>query len=297
MLDSALVAGCDSDYSPSNRLPVTWAVSAREKVLTSTLRGQGQAEDEVTSDHDASRSSVSKALEILEILVSDPTGEVTLSNLSERVELPKSTVHRLVTELCRHGLAGRVGVKYCPGLKLAELSSRSRWSEHRDLLSVGTPALEWLFEEAGNKTVHLGVLRGFEVVYLEKISGAGGSRIPSRVGRRLPASCTGIGKALLAANGYAEVLAHANRPLPAMTPYSVRDPRQLAAQLRDWQESGVVFDNCEAHVGVRCVAAPIIVANRTIAAVSVSVLGTTIQLERYVPAVREAARRIAHGLA
>lgn len=246
----------------------------------------------------SARSSVSKALDLLEILVDNPDGEVSLSELSAQVGLPKSTVHRLVSELCHHGLAGRIGVKYCPGLKLAELSRRSQWSEHRELLTVGTPVLEWLFEQAAGNTVHLGVLRGFDVVYLEKISGAGGSRIPSRVGTRLPASCTGIGKAMLAANGYAEVLAQGRLriPLPTLTPYSVRDPKVLIAQLREIQATGIVFDNGEAHLGVRCIAAPVIVHSRAAAAVSVSVFGPAVRIERYRACVREAARRIAHGL-
>lgn len=249
-------------------------------------------------EHDIVRSSVSKALELLEILVDNPDGEVSLSELSVQVGLPKSTVHRLVTELCQHGLAGRVGVKYCPGFKLAELSARSQWSEHRELLTVATPVLEWLFEQAG-KTVNLGVLRGFDVVYLEKIAGAGGSRVPSRVGARLPASCTGIGKALLAANGFADVLEQGRLrgPLPRLTPYSIRDPKVLAGQLRVAERTGVIFDNGESHVGVRCVAAPVVVRRRGVAAVSVSIFGSSTKPERYAGYVREAARRIANGIA
>lgn len=249
-------------------------------------------------EHDTVRSSVSKALELLEILVDNPDGQVSLSELSLQVGLPKSTVHRLIAELCNHGLAGRAGVKYCPGLKLAELSARSQWSEHRELLTVATPVLEWLFEEAG-KTVNLGVLRGFDVVYLEKIAGAGGSRVPSRVGARLPASCTGIGKALLVSNGFADVLEQGRLrgPLPRMTPYSIRDPKVLVAQLRQAEKTGVIFDNEEAHVGVRCVAAPVVVRHRGIAAVSVSIFGSSTKPERYTDLVREAARRIADGIA
>ena len=260
--------------------------------------GDSKAAGELDREHDPVRSSVSKALELLEILVDNPNGEVSLSELAIQVGLPKSTTHRLVTELCHHSLAGRVGVKYCPGLKLAELSVRSQWSEHRELLTVSTPVLEWLFEQVNTNTVHLGVLRGFDVVYLEKISGSGGSRIPSRVGTRLPASCTGIGKALLAANGYAEMMAQGRMrgPLPRLTPYSIRDPKVLVAQLREVAATGIVYDNGEAHLNVRCVAAPVMVGNRAIAAVSVSVFGSAIKLERYAASVREAAKRIGRGL-
>jgi DNA-binding IclR family transcriptional regulator len=251
------------------------------------------------SPADSGRSSVDKALEILEILVDHPRGEATLSELAARVGLPKSTVHRLVTELCQHGLAGRVGVKYCPGLKLAELSVRTQWSEHRELLTIATPVLEWLFERADGTTVHLGVLRGLDVVYLEKLSGAGGSRIPSRVGARLPASCTGIGKALLAASGYADILAQSRVPAPlrALTPYSVRDPRILANPLRQIQDTGISHDNGEAHIGVHCIAAAVIVRDRPIAAVSMSVYGTATKLDRFAPWLHDAANRIARDLA
>jgi DNA-binding IclR family transcriptional regulator len=250
------------------------------------------------SSADPGRSSVDKALELLEILVDHPRGEATLSELAAQVGLPKSTVHRLVTELCQHGLAGRVGVKYCPGLKLAELSVRTQWSEHRELLTIATPVLEWLFERVDGTTVHLGVLRGLDVVYLEKLSGARGSRIPSRVGARLPASCTGIGKALLAASGYADILAQRRvpAPLPALTPYSVRDPRILASQLRQIQDTGISHDNGEAHIGVHCMGAPIIIRDRPIAALSVSVYGTATKLDRFAPWLRDAATRIARDL-
>ncbi len=243
------------------------------------------------------RSSVSKAIDVLEALVEQPSGEASLSELSLRVGLSKSTVHRLLTELCAHGLVGRVGVKYCAGIKLAELSSHSRQPEQRPLLTASTPVLEWLFERTGS-TVHLGVLQGADVVYLEKLSAAGGTRIPSRVGTRLPASCTAIGKALLAVNGFVAV-ADAGRirgPLPHLTPYSIREPRRLADELRGVLKATVAFDHGEAHVGVRCVASPVMVHHRAVAAVSVSTVGPNADPQRFVGHVREASSRIALAL-
>lgn len=86
-------------------------------------------------------------------------------------------------------------------------------------------------------------------------------------------------------------------PLPRLTAYSIRDPKILAAQLREAEHKGVIFDNGESHVGVRCVAAPVVVRHRGIAAVSVSVFGSSTKPERYAGYVREAARMIAHGIA
>jgi DNA-binding IclR family transcriptional regulator len=245
------------------------------------------------------RSSVSKALQVLEVLVDNPDGEVSLSELSLQTNLPRSTVHRLLNELCLHGLAGRVGLKYCPGFKLVELRTSSQMTEHRALLTVATPVLEGLFSQSG-ATVQLGVLRGFDVVCLEKFSGSGGSRIPSRVGARLPASCSALGKALLAANGFGALLETRGmrRPLPSLTPYSIRDPKVLAGQLREMETTGVVMDNGESYVGVRSIAAAVVPYNRLPAAsVSISAFGSGVPLERFTPLVIQAARKIAAGLA
>lgn len=260
-----------------------------------------ELESDVTplESQEPAQSSVSKALQILSVLVEDPKGEVSLSDLSAEVGLPLSTVHRLLNELCQHGLAGRVGIKYCPGFKLVELRTSSQMTEHRALLTVATPILEWLFAQSG-ATVQLGVLRGFDIVCLEKFSGSGGSRVPSRVGARLPASCSALGKALLAAHGFADLLENrgTRKPLPSLTPLSIRDPKALAQQLRGMAKTGVMLDNGESYVGVRSIAAPVIPRNRVPAAsISVSVFGSGASMERFAPLVLQAARRIADGLA
>lgn len=255
--------------------------------------------DDQSDSQEPVQSSVSKALQVLAVLVDNPTGEVSLSDLSAQVGLPRSTVHRLLNELCQHGLAGRVGIKYCPGFKLVELRTSSQMTEHRALLTVATPVLEWLFAQSG-ATVQLGVLRGFDVVCLEKFSGSGGSRVPSRVGARLPASCSAMGKALLASNGFADLLENrgTRKPLPSLTPLSIRDPRLLAQQLRAMSTSGVIVDNGESYVGVRSIAAAVIPRNRVPAAsISISVFGSGASMERFTPLLLQAARRIALGLA
>ncbi len=266
--------------------------------MSAALSTQPGPSSELDDRLDPARTSVSKALQVLEVLVDNPDGQISLSELSLQVGLPMSTVHRLANVLCQHGLVGRIGVKYCPGFKLVEMRTSSQMTEHRALLTVATPVLEWLFAQCG-ATVQLGVLRGFDVVCLEKFTGSGGGRIPTRVGARLPASCIALGKALLAANGFADILEEraGRRPLPGLTPYSVRDPKVLAAQLREMGSKGVIYDNGEAFIGVRSIAAPVVLHNRLpAAAVSVSAFGSGAPLERFAPLVQEAAKRIAARL-
>ena len=69
--------------------------------------------------------------------------------------------------------------------------------------------------------MHLAVLSGPDVVYLDKITRPEGTRLPSRVGGRFPATCTALGKAMLAFSDRSVVKAALRVPLARVTPYSV----------------------------------------------------------------------------
>jgi DNA-binding IclR family transcriptional regulator len=131
------------------------------------------------------------------------------------------------------------------------------------------PYLTELFEMTRH-TVHLAVLHGTDVIYLAKLYGHRTVGAPSRIGGRLPASCTGVGKVLLAydPDAAAAVLA---TPLPQLTPRSITDPLSLGQELSNIRRDGVASDNEESRLGVHCVAAPVLVrSGRPIAAMSVS---------------------------
>src|SRR4029078_9170156 len=89
------------------------------------------------------------------------------------------------------------------------------------------PFLVDLFE-ATRRTVHLASLHGSDVVYLAKLYGHGTAAAPSRIGSRLPAHCTAVGKVLLAYDAKAATAALAT-PLIGLTPRSICEPDSLAA--------------------------------------------------------------------
>ncbi len=120
---------------------------------------------------------------------------LTLGELSQRANLPKSTVHRLVEQLRAIGWVERDHSNgYRVGMRLFELGGLAM--QRNQLRDTAFPHLHALATTTG-LAVQLGVLDRGEVVYLERIV-LGGFTLPTRLGGRMPAYCTGLGKAMLA---------------------------------------------------------------------------------------------------
>src|SRR5262249_58244507 len=114
--------------------------------------------------------------------------------LSALVGLPKSTVHRLLEQLRALGWVERDrNNEYRIGMRLFELGGLAK--QRNQLIDAALPHLCALAADT-NMTVQLGVLDRRQVVYLERIT-LGGYALPTRLGGRVPADCTGLGKALL----------------------------------------------------------------------------------------------------
>ncbi|OAH11963.1 IclR family transcriptional regulator [Streptomyces jeddahensis] len=226
-----------------------------------------------------------KAVTLLETFRPDG-GTYRLTELAERTGLTKTTVFRIAADLVRLGLLERTGDTYRLGGKLFELGSLV--PRRQDLREAALPFLQDLFE-ATRETVHLGVREGHEVVYVERIHGHDVLPLPSRIGGRLPLTCTGVGKALLAFSGAElaeEVLA---QPLPSLTPYSITDPARLRTAIEQAQVSGLAYEEQEAALGVSCIAAPVFDGAVAVAALSVAVPRARYRPAQLAPAVRTAA--------
>ena len=191
---------------------------------------------------------------------------LTLGELSQRANLPKSTVHRLVEQLRAIGWVERDHSNgYRVGMRLFELGGLAM--QRNQLRDTAFPHLHALATTTG-LAVQLGVLDRGEVVYLERIV-LGGFTLPTRLGGRMPAYCTGLGKAMLAFDDAAadDVLVSA---LPRRTDHTITEPAALRANLDQIRSSGVAQDMHESYDGLVCVAAPIRNSGRAIAAVSVT---------------------------
>jgi DNA-binding IclR family transcriptional regulator len=220
------------------------------------------------------------------------------TELARRLKLSKSTTHRLVTTLATHGLLRRTDDgRYRLGLRLFEIASLIPAS--LELREVAMPHLKQL-ERYAQETVHLAVREGAEIVYLEKVESTLTIRMYSRIGRRAPLYCTGIGKAILAFEPEHVVQLVIEAGLQRFTPDTLVEEAALRQELARIREDGYALDREEIEVGLRCVASPIRDYSRKVVA-GVSVAGparrmTVARVRDLIPYVQDMAGRISGEL-
>ncbi len=191
-----------------------------------------------------------------ELSLCEPAGLVELSN---RLELHKSTVHRILSSLQMMGYVRQeedTG-KYRLSLKWMEISNRI--TEKMDIVSIARPYLRKLSEISG-ETVHLVEVEGNEAIYIDKVeSGSNSIRMVSRVGSRIPLYCSGVGKAMLAERSDEEIEEIWNSSdIRAMTPKTILSLDEFLETIREIRKFGYALDNEENEMGVRCIAASIL---------------------------------------
>ncbi len=120
-------------------------------------------------------------------------------------------------------------------------------------------------------------------------------RMFTEPGRRVPAHCTGVGKALLSQlpdDAVRELLARTG--MPAATPNTITDPNRMLKELARIRRDGHAMDEGEQEIGVRCVAVPV---HGALGTLGISVSGpaprmTPELIERAIPLLREAGERL-----
>ncbi|GAA3718844.1 IclR family transcriptional regulator [Gordonia hankookensis] len=197
----------------------------------------------------------------------DGPGRLTLAQIVRRTGLPRSSAHRMLERLVALRWLRRQGRDYELGIRLMELGSIA---VHQDRLhEAALPFLHELHRTTGF-VVHLAILDGSDVVYLEKIGGTLAAAIPTRVGGRQPAHCTAVGKAILAHSGQVDTREpEAGGPLPQKTRYSISTRSRLETELVKIRTHGIAYEREESLPGIGCVAAPIGDIDEAVAAVSV----------------------------
>ena len=227
-----------------------------------------------------------RAVDILQVL-SEGSRELAAGEVAERLSLHKSTIHRLLTVLDQHRLIRRNAEtgRYALGLRLFEFGTRAvRGLQLRD---QAQPHLDQLARETG-ETAHICVFDNGEMVSLGYAEGSRSLRMPATVGRRTPAYCSAVGKAMLAflpESALDEVLA---RPLQACTEKTLVTREALLADLRQVRIRGYSVDNEEIEKGLRCVGGPVWNHTGEVAG-AVSVAGPAFRITRTrVPAIARA---------
>lgn len=236
-----------------------------------------------------------KGLNLLVALGSYPEG-VGVSELARQVELPVSTVHRLLATLVKKGFASfdPDRRRYFLGLRVFELGQRV--SLVRGLSEVALPVMRRIAKSTGEASL-MSVLQGDEMVYMERVEGSRRLQIRGSAGERGPLYCTSIGKSLLAflpedeREGILERL-----DLEKLAPNTITDVSELRKELQLVRERGYAVADEEHEEGIRAVGVPVVNGReRPVAAICIAAPSFRVSrenLEEYLPLLRESAREI-----
>lgn len=216
-------------------------------------------------------STLAKGLAVLEWLVRQQR-DCRVTDVAQAFGLARSNAHRTLATLVECGWAVRQSATsaYRPSLKVFELGALVEAAA--DLKTLLHPHLAELARTSG-ETIHLTVLDGAEIVYLDKIDSALPVAAYSRIGGRAPAYCVASGKALLAAAGHdVPTLQVLLGRLVAHTPHTITDVVALHAELERTRARGWAENREEWRLGVCGLGAPLFNARgEPVAAVGVSV--------------------------
>jgi DNA-binding IclR family transcriptional regulator len=198
-------------------------------------------------------SSVDNALRLLQLI-----GErkvIRVAEAAETLGTARSTAHRLLTALRRHGfvLQDKPNGVYRPGPVLNEIGLAAIGGI--DIRRVARPVLEDLRERT-QETISLSLLEGRDIRFIDCVESPRAVRVGSRTGVVLPANCTAGGKSLLAAMSAAELdRRYSGHELPARTSTSVADWDGLMDELSEIRRTGYALNLEEGESGICAVGA------------------------------------------
>ena len=208
-----------------------------------------------------------KALTLLEVIAR--RGECSIADIAAAARLPFSTTHRFVLTLIDRNFVLSPGRgRYSLGPAVLRLGMAAPL--HKLLADIARPLLVAL-ARAEHVHAHLGILDAEMVTYLVRCA-YGPHPIASVEGAQLEPYCSAIGKILLAYKPQKELQAYlGSDDFVALTPRTITDVEDLAAELRHVRQCGWAIDNEEIVEGLRCVAVPIFdAAGLVCAAISAS---------------------------
>ncbi|WP_067816471.1 IclR family transcriptional regulator [Actinomadura kijaniata] len=231
----------------------------------------------------------------LGILAELGEGPRSLDELAAALGVHKTTVLRLLRTLESERFVRRDDAhRFHLGSRLFALSGAAL--DQHGIRGIAAPHLARLNETTG-QTVHLGVLDGGDVVYLDKYDSRHSIRMYSRIGLAMPLHATAIAKVLLA-----DLPPERRRAVAAgidyvrFTEHTLATPQALLAELDRVAEQGYAMDDAEHETFIRCVAAPVRDASgRVVAAASISVPDVVLNREQVLgllPELRATTRAI-----
>lgn len=204
----------------------------------------------------ATVKSADRTLAILELLTESGDG-LTLTDIHQNLGFPKSSTYALLLTMVSRGFLEQEteSRRFRIGIRLWQAGQS--YVAANDLERAALPYME-LLRDSLNETVQLATLDGIDNVYIAKVDPDHQLRLASRVGVRLPAYATGIGKALLSQLTDEDVRSRFDGvSFTRFTPTTITSLTKLINALDEVRGRGYATDNSEYTPGVFCVAAPV----------------------------------------
>jgi IclR family KDG regulon transcriptional repressor len=213
--------------------------------------------------------TVERALDVLSCFNSS-SPELSMTQISEKVGIHKSTVHRLLATLEAKRFVQRDPISglYSPGKRLLQLAYLCL--NQNNLVDIAPPFMRQL-HDLHRETITLSVLDELDVVYVDVLESQQSVKLAARPGQRLPAFCTASGKVLLAHSSLDVVQKIFDQKLPAYTSHTIRDFETMRHVFKLACDRGFAYSEQEYEEGINAVAAPILDGNqRPVAAIAVA---------------------------
>ena len=195
--------------------------------------------------------STTRVLSILSALSNTPEG-LTLAELSQQLSAPKSSLFPIIHTMAAHNFASydEVSQKYTIGLN-AYLAGVSYVKNHNIIERIQ--------------------VEHSDVLYLAKVDSPEPIRLSSSIGKRLPAYCTSLGKALLCKFSKEELQELYPEPLIPLTPNTVKSVDELYKQLLVVRSTSIAIERGETHPDISCISTPLYHNGKPAASISISV--------------------------
>ena len=226
-------------------------------------------------------SSVGTAIALLKCFTADEQ-ELGVTDLSRKLGVAKSTVHRLARTLIADGMLEQnpENEKYRLGLALFGLGALVRRR-----MNLSSEARQDLFalRNVTGETVQLAILDGAEIMFVYNLESTQAIRVNSDIGVRKPAFCTASGRAVLAFQPEDALGAVMAAGLAPRTVKTETDPMRFGDLLAQVRQRGYAIEDEESEIGMRAVAAPVRAAGGVVVG-SVAVAGPVQRLSNDVMA-------------
>ncbi|MDX2022255.1 MAG: IclR family transcriptional regulator [Deltaproteobacteria bacterium] len=207
--------------------------------------------------------NLARACQILK-LFSRTGGTLNSSEVARRMQMPRTTVLRILHTFCDEGLLVRENKNFRAGSELLRLGLGAMGPAH--LRSVAVPTLRGLALSTG-ETSHLALLSGDKALIVEVCDSPHPVHATSRAGTLADLHASATGKVLLSFGLSTSAEAFVGTlDLRSRTPSTITSTDALLAEVERVCRQGYALDNEEYHVGVRCLAAPVWDAHGNLAA-------------------------------